>query len=273
MHSGMCCERRPRRVGRRQVLVLLIGAAGSVTVACTSEQLAQTGELLAISPQQAEALGLDTWTRIRQEQEVSPDTGLQQRLQAVGQRLVAANDFGQQNWEFVVFRNDQINAFALPGGKVGFYEGIFNVMDNDAHVATVMGHEIGHVTEQHGAQRIGVAQASELGLQAVSTALEAGNIAYANQIAGLLGAGVQYGVILPYSRGQELEADQVGVLYMARAGYDPRQSISFWQNMSQAKGGGQPPEFLSTHPSDQQRIAGLEALMPRAVPVFEQARS
>lgn len=261
----MCGLPKP---GRRAFLVTLVGAAGAVTFGCTEAQLERTGEVLAISPQQAQQMGDETWTRIQQEEKVSSNAALQRRLKAVGQRLVAANNFGQGDWQFTVLQGDQLNAFALPGGKVAFYEGIFKVMANDAHIATVMGHEIGHVTERHGAQRIGVAQASALGVQAVSAALQAGNVGYANQIAGLLGAGVQYGVILPYSRGQELEADQVGLTYMARAGYDPREAIEFWQRMSNASQGGKPPALLSTHPSDDQRMARLREMMPRALAVY-----
>jgi predicted Zn-dependent protease len=179
---------------------------------------------------------------------------------------VQSNGIGGQ-WEFLVFQGDSANAFALPGGKVGFYEGIFRHMENDAQLATVVGHEIAHNTQEHAAQRLGASQMSQLGVAAISAAFGAGNPGYADQIAALMGAGVQYGMIMPFGRDQELEADRVGLFYMARGGYDPRESMDFWQTM-QAQAGGRGPEWLSTHPAGTSRLQQLDALMPDALNVY-----
>lgn len=257
-----------KRLARAGLVALGLGLALG---ACSQQQLDRTGEALALSPQQARQMGNQTWERILQETGRSTDQAAQERLERIGRRVVAANGFNAGDWEFAVLKGDAVNAFALPGGKVGFYEGMMKLAQSDAHLATVIGHEIGHVTEQHGAQRVGIAQTANLGLQAVSAALDAGQIAYANQIAALLGAGVTYGIVMPYSRGQELEADMVGLNYMARAGYDPAEAIAFWQLMAQS-GGGSPPAFLSTHPSNQQRIDGIRRQLPEAQALYRQAQ-
>ena len=262
----------PDDPSRRRVLVSLVGVSGTVLVGCTADQLG-TAPAMLVSPQQERQLGLETWERILKEEPRSSDSALQRRLETIGARVVEASGTREPNWEFAVLKSRQVNAFAVPGGKVAFYEGIFPMFENDDQLATVMGHEVGHINARHGAQRIGAATAAQVGLQAVSAALQAGNIAYANQIAGLLGAGVQYGVILPYSRAHEYEADRLGVDYMARAGYAPPQAVAFWQNMTTASQGQKPPEFMSTHPSDANRIAQLQALMTAAMQTYEQNRA
>jgi predicted Zn-dependent protease len=251
--------------------IVLAGALTSATLlaGCSQQQLQRGGEALAISDQQATQLGDETWQRIRSERPASTNQEWQTRLEQVAQRVIAANGLGDRNWDVVVLQGDEVNAFALPGGHIAFYEGMMKTAQSDAQLAAVMGHEIGHVTERHSAERVGLAQTAQLGVQAVSAALQAGNVGYANQIAALLGAGAQYGVVMPYSRGQESEADDVGLIYMARAGYDPREAVRFWELMA-AQGGGTPPEFLSTHPAPQSRIAALQAAMPKAMEVYRQ---
>lgn len=248
--------------------MLLVGATGTMVVGCSPQQ---SGGALAsfVSPQEERELGEQAFAKIKKEERISTDRALQQRLRTVGQRIVQASDSSipASQWEFVVFADKQLNAFALPGGHVGFYEGIFRLMENDAQVAAVLGHEVGHVVARHSAQRIGASQASQLGMSALQIALGAGDVAFANELAALLGAGVQYGVILPYSRAQELEADRLGLRYMARAGYDPAEALQFWQRMASA-GGAKPPAFLSTHPSDAQRIAQLREALPEAQALY-----
>ena len=144
------------------------------------------------------------------------------------------------------------------------------VAGDDAELAAVLGHEVGHVIAHHSAQRVGTQEITQLGIGAVAAALQLGGYADARTASQLLGAGAQYGIILPFSRGQELEADRLGLTLMAKAGYDPQAAILFWQKMM-ASGGAQPPAFLSTHPSDQDRIARLEALLPEAEKEYRQA--
>jgi predicted Zn-dependent protease len=253
-----------RAMGRRAVLVGMVGVSGTALIACQPTELAR---LAPAAPRgQTERLGLETWDRIRRETPVSRNQGMQSALNNVGRRIIQSNNIGG-SWEFVVFQGGSSNAFAVPGGKVGFYEGIFTHMENDAQLATVVGHEIAHNTQEHAAQRLGAGQMQQLGLAAVSAALGAGNIGYANEIAALLGAGVEYGIAMPFGREQELEADRVGTFYMARAGYDPRQSIAFWQSMQSGRSAG--PEWLSTHPAGINRIQQLEALMPDAMRLYQ----
>jgi len=162
-----------------------------------------------------------------------------------------------------------MNAFALPGGKTAAYTGLLKVCENESALAAVMGHEIAHVTARHGAQRM----TQQI---LVSTAMSTASISLTNKdsramILGALGLGVQYGIQLPFSRGNESEADQIGLAYMAKAGYDPREAVRFWTRFSQMKQGGQPPELLSTHPADATRIANLNRFMPRALAQYKNA--
>ena len=167
----------------------------------------------------------------------------------------------------MVFAGEEANAFALPGNHIGCYEGIFDYAPDDEHLATVVGHEVAHNLENHPAERVATAQATEMGIEMIGRVMSGGDPQNAQQIAAVLGLGAQYGLLLPYSRDQELEADQSGLMLMARAGYDPRASLSFWERMGQA-GGPRPPEFASTHPAPGNRIAWLEQLMPRALATY-----
>ncbi|MEQ8967878.1 MAG: M48 family metallopeptidase [Azospirillaceae bacterium] len=244
---------------------LLVGGGGAVVVACTPGDGGVP--LFMVSPAEEQRMGVEAWQRIRAEERLSNNQGMRNALDRVGGRILAAVGQNPAQWEMRVFQGDSANAFALPGGKIGVYEGIFGYMENDAQLATVIGHEIGHNQERHAAERLSTVQATNLGLQAIGIALQQGNIGYANQIMGLLGAGAQYGVVLPYGRQQELEADRRGLFNMARAGFDPRESIPFWGNMQSA--GNRPPAFLSTHPAPGDRIAQLQSLMPQALSVYQ----
>ena len=212
-------------------------------------------------------MGAEEFAQIRQELPRSTNVAYEHELQSVGQRIVAVSGspIPPAQWDFVVFRSDQVNAFALPGGHVGAFEGMMVLVNgDDAELAAVVGHEIGHVIARHSAQRVGTEEITQLGIGAVAAALQLGGYADAQTASQLLGTGAQYGILLPFSRSQELEADRLGLTLMARAGYDPEAAILFWQKMM-ASGGAQPPAFLSTHPSDQDRIARLEAMLPQAL--------
>ncbi|MGI3027155.1 M48 family metallopeptidase, partial [Vibrio cholerae] len=171
---------------------------------------------------------------------------------------------GFEQWEVVVFNSDQVNAFALPGGKIGVYTGLLKVAVNQDQLATVLGHEVAHVLANHSNERLSQTQLASVGLQVTDMAI--GSSAYAQYkdiTMAALGVGVQYGVILPYGRSQESEADIVGLEVMAKAGFDPSQSIELWKNMAKASGGNQPPELLSTHPSHSIRIQDLTATIKK----------
>lgn len=202
---------------------------------------------------------------------VSQERSQNERVVRVGKRIaqVVADKIPLDRWEFVVFADDaMVNAFALPGGKVGVYTGLLRLASSDDELAAVIGHEVAHVTAQHGNERVSQATLAQLGGVAVQygTRNKSDETKQLAMIAYSLGA--QYGVLLPYSRTHEREADEIGILYAARAGYDPRAAITFWEKMA-VQGGGQPPQFLSTHPSHGDRIQRLQEKMPQAMTAYE----
>ena len=235
----------------------------------------ETGEThrVGLSRAQETALGLQGYQEVLSTAAVltnGPEVELVKRIVA---RLapVTRADF---TWEASVVREDQANAFCLPGGKMVVYTGIITVAGDEDSLAAVMGHEMAHATCRHGARRVFEQQNVQALMMGASFSL--GDLDYRQRhaVMGLLGAGAQYGMLLPFSRGHETEADEVGLMYMARAGYDPRAAIGFWQRMEAASDGrGQPAEFASTHPSHGTRIAQLERLMPKAVKEYERARA
>jgi predicted Zn-dependent protease len=181
---------------------------------------------------------------------------------------VAAPDIPNAAWEFVVFEDDdQLNAFAMPGGKVGVYTGIFKVAKTDADLAIVVGHEIAHVAAGHGNERVSqqlLAAGGALALQIGTNDMDSDDQAL---VMAAYAAGATVGVMLPYSRHHEREADEIGLIYAAKAGYDPHAAIGFWERM-EARQGAAPPEFLSTHPSGSTRIQRLNELMPKAYLIY-----
>jgi predicted Zn-dependent protease len=218
-------------------------------------------------------MGDTAYDKIKQETPASQDPEINRYVQCVVDALtaVAPPPPSGDQWEVTVFKEDQtVNAFALPGGKIGIYTGILKVAENADQLAAVIGHEIGHVIAEHANARLSTQYATQAGLQLIQAI--AGNTggATGQQLMALLGVGAQVGIILPFSRAQESEADLLGVRYMAEAGFYPRQSIQLWQNMMQADGSA-PPEFLSTHPSNQSRIHNLEQHLPEAINLYQQA--
>lgn len=217
---------------------------------------------------EVEQAGLQAWQELRARTPASADAQLQARARRVAERVLRGTGEDPARWEVVVFASDQVNAFALPGNKIGVYEGMMRLAGSDDELAAVLGHEVGHNRAHHAAQRMSTETATSLGANLLGTVLGGAN---AQMVAALLGAGAEYGVILPYSRNQELEADQLGLHSMARAGYDPHAAISLWQKMAQ-KGGSRPPAFLSTHPDPENRVEQLQAQMPAAEREYRDAR-
>jgi predicted Zn-dependent protease len=175
------------------------------------------------------------------------------------------------NWEVVVFDKNEANAFALPGGKIGVYTGILKVARTHSQLAAVLGHEIGHVIAHHGAERMSQQVGTQIGMAAAQELTR--GTTRGTLLMGALGVGAQVGILLPFSRAQESEADLIGLDLMARAGFDPRESAELWKNMIQASGGKSPPQLLSTHPASRARIKNLEAHFAQSLPYFEKARS
>ncbi len=237
-------------------------AAGTIvpfTVsACATNPDTGRRQLMLVSPDQLAKLSLSAWREIKAETPVTDDPALNGQLRRVGARISRAANRANEHWEYAVFDTDEKNAFVMPGGKVGFYRGIMEFSENDDQIAAVMGHETGHVVARHAAERYSEQTAAGLGLQLANVALGQRNSRYNQEIAAILGAGVQFGIILPFSRKHELEADKLGVDYMHRAGYDVRQAVRLWERMAAADERRQ-PELLSTHPSPRTRVQALEA--------------
>ena len=225
---------------------------------------------VALSSDQEERLGLQSYREVLSQSEVIQSGPEHDMVLRVAERLAratgdAAKDF---KWQVSLIRSPQVNAFCLPGGKIAVFTGILPYAKNEEALAAVMGHEMAHAVARHGSQRLlrsSLAQTLMAGAQFSMSDLDYGQ---RQAVMAALGAGAQYGVLLPFSREHELEADQIGLLYMARAGYDPREAIAFWQRMGQA-GEQQPPEFASTHPSHGTRLQQLEEFMPKAMAEYQ----
>ena len=233
-------------------------AAGSVVViapGCAYNEELGRSQLLFVSQGQMAQLASSAWTDLKQQEQVTNDPRYVNRMRRVAPRVIQAAGGNPAEWQVEVFQSDQINAFALPGGKIGFYTGILDFMDNDAQIATVMGHEVAHVNFNHSGERYSQSSLATAGLSVAQVAMSGNR--YQNQVMGVLGMGASLGVILPFSRKHELEADKFGVRYMNRAGYNSAEAITFWEKMAAEKSGGGPPAYLSTHPSDATRIAQL----------------
>ncbi|MBB4659409.1 M48 family metallopeptidase [Parvularcula dongshanensis] len=257
--------RRPRRHFKALLAAsaLSLGATG-----CTYNEELGRNQFLLGGGDMSQA-GQAAWNDIKAEQKVSTDPRYTERLNRVAPRIIRAAGGNPAEWEYLVFEDPTLNAFALPGGKVGIHTGIMDIMQNDAQLAAVVGHEIAHVNYNHSAERSSQGLLAQLGLIGAQIGLGSrcsGTAAQqqacqqnSGQLAQALGVGAMYGLILPYSRKHELEADAGGVRYMAAAGYDAHEALRFWQNMASASEGQErPPEFASTHPATETRIAALQ---------------
>jgi metalloendopeptidase OMA1, mitochondrial len=260
----------------RKLRLVIIFLFASLLAAC--ETVPETGrrQLILVPSGELTSMSLSEFEKIKNQTPVSKDREQNALLERVGRRIAAVADLPDAKWEFVVFdQPDVMNAFALPGGKVGVYSGLFKVTQNEAGLATVIGHEVAHAVAQHGNERVSQGLLLQLGGAALAHAAQTKPEATQQLIQAAYGIGANVGILLPYSRKQELEADHLGLLYMARAGYEPREAIEFWKRFSaaaQAKGGGRPPEFLSTHPLDESRIEQLQSLMPKAIEDYQRAQ-
>jgi len=251
------------------LVVALLAAA--LVAGCQTSTLGRR-QFKMMSDSEMANMGVTAFAEISKQTPASQDTRANAMVScvadAITRTLTGANAITR--WEVRVFADETPNAFALPGGKIGVNAGLLNVARTQGQLAAVIGHEIAHVLEGHANERISSQVATQTAMQVASAVADASNPAHGEMI-GLLGAGIQVGVLLPYGRKHESEADLVGLDIMATAGFDPRESIALWQNMSRA-GGAQPPEFLSTHPSHSTRISDLERRIPMAMPLFENAR-
>ncbi|HDO1131182.1 TPA: M48 family metallopeptidase [Aeromonas salmonicida] len=250
-----------------------LAALCSTLLASCAQSPTGRSQMLLFSPQQMSKLGADSFEQMKKQEKVSKDAKLNAYVSCVAKAVTAQvpASYGITSWEVVVFDSKQVNAFALPGGKIGVYSGLLKVAKNQDQLATVIGHELTHVLAQHSNERLSRSQLTGLGLAAADIAM--GSSEYRGATMTELGLGVEVGVMLPYGREQESEADRLGLDLMARAGFNPAEAVPLWQNMSAAAGGKAPPQLLSTHPSNENRIAELQAQQAEARPLYEQARA
>ncbi|MCB5176332.1 MULTISPECIES: M48 family metallopeptidase [Microvirga] len=245
-------------LSRRKALRLMACAAVAPALA-GCERIAP----FVVSDETVEQLGLETWSRLQQRMPVSRDAGAQRQVAEIATRLLVAAGEDPRRWEVQVFAQPEANAFVLPGRKIGVLEGMIRVAENESQLAAVIGHEIGHLQAEHSRERVSGETLRQWGLQLISFLLQVNDVAFAREIAALLGVGVEFGLVRPYGRAQELEADRLGLFTMAKAGYDPREAAELWRRMDE-RGGGT-PALLSTHPAPQDRIEAIEALIPQAI--------
>ncbi len=237
-----------------------------ILTACSHSPYTNRKQLIIISPAQEIQMGLKAEQEILAKASINHDPRLNDMVRRVGMRIAKVANQPNYQWTFHVINSNQINAFCLPGGKIFVYTGLLKLIDNDAQLATVIGHEVAHAIARHGAERISM---MELGDLARQVAIKSVGAKYQNMINQAYGLGANFGVFLPYSRKFEYEADEIGLYLMAKAGYDPREAIKFWQKMMMvSRNMKKPPEFASTHPADEHRIARLKQLLPRALQYY-----
>jgi predicted Zn-dependent protease len=224
------------------------------------------------SVSQEASLGAQSFTQIKSGGRVSRDPVANAQVQRVANNLIKVINMPDTQWEVVVFDDPTPNAFALPGGKIGVNTGILPLTVNDAGLAAVIGHELAHVKFRHGGQRMTRDMGIQYGSAAVGALLDFKNVQNRDMVMGALGVGAQVGLTLPFSRGDESEADHYGLIYMARAGYDPREAVGFWQRMEDysKKSGNKTSGLLSTHPSDAARVKQIQQWLPEAEAVHQQ---
>lgn len=253
----------------RTAAVLLVAAMG-VTSCATSP----TGrdQLIMFSPAAMRDMGAAAFDEIKAE---TPAAGayLNRYVECVADALLVVLPEGEsQAWEVKVFDKDDPNAFALPGRKIGVYKGLLDVTERQDQLAAVIGHEIGHVLARHGNERMSTHFVVGTGLAVAEALMRRPESNDGRTAMAVLGLGAQVGILLPYSRSHESEADRIGLELMAQAGFDPAASVELWENMSRV-GGGKPPEFLSTHPAPATRIRALQAQVPAAMKLYREARA
>lgn len=231
-------------------------------------------QLVGMPQSQMNAMGASSFEELKKQTPIEKSVSINAYVNCITKPLTdaAKGQLQVDNWEVVVFKSDQVNAFALPGGKIGVYTGMLPVLKTDAQLAAVIGHEVGHVIAQHGNERVTQSIATQGGLVIADFLSGKMDPSKKQLLMGGLGLGFQYGVLLPYGRTQENEADIIGIKLMSQAGFDPRQAVEVWKNMS-AISKGAPPEFMSTHPSNESRIQNIQSKLAETMPVYLAAQS
>jgi len=243
-------------------------------IGCATAPYTGRRQMIFVSDGQETALGQDAYRHILRDSVITRDAEAERIVRKVGERIAAAANKPEYTWEFTVINDPEtVNAFAVPGGKVAVYTGIFGPARDEAGLAVVLGHEVAHALARHPAERMSQEMLLQLGGLGLGVALGA-NPALANQVLQVYGLGAGVGLALPFSRSQESEADHIGLILMAKAGYDPRAALDLWQRMEKKEGGkSAPPEFLSTHPGYETRIHQLREFLPEALRYYQSAVS
>lgn len=243
-------------MSRRAIITgIACGTVVPILTACSTNPATGRSQFLLVGDDQIAAMAESAWFDMKSQTPQVTGSRLNGRVNGIWSRIAEGSGRSDEEWEVAVFDEDTVNAFVMPGNKVGIYRGMTELTENDDQISTVLGHEVGHVTGRHAAERFSLQTAAQIGMVAGQIAVaqtETGR-KYGNQIAALGGAAIQFGVLLPYSRAHEVEADRLGVDYMHNAGYDVRQAPRLWELMEANSSGNRPPEFLSTHPSPPNR--------------------
>jgi len=253
-----------------------IGLTAALLIACSMVPITGRQQINLLPQQTMLSMSLQQYDQFLKENRLSTDKEKARMVKRVGGNIQKAVEryFAENNmsealasyaWEFNLVESEEINAWCMPGGKVVVYTGILPLTRDETGLAVVMGHEIAHAVAHHGNERMSQGLIAQMGGMALATALETKPQATQQLWMAAYGLGAQYGLMLPYSRLHENEADRMGLIFMTMAGYDPRTAVDFWARMAAQKGGASPPEFLSTHPSDKNRIRNIQALLPEAM--------
>ncbi|MBP6058882.1 MAG: M48 family metallopeptidase [Nitrosomonas sp.] len=249
----------------RTILSLLIVIS---LIACATTPTGRS-QLVFMPDSELDSMGLQAFEDLKKEKVISQDVQENEFVRCITTAIT--REVGG-NWEVVVFEDKTLNAFALPGNKIGVHTGLIDLVDNQHQLAAVIGHEIGHVLAKHSNERMSQKMGAQMGISLIA-AVAAPQTPLGQSALSLLGVGAQYGLIMPFSRLHESEADVMGVELMAKAGFNPSESVTLWQKMAQASRGEQPAEFLSTHPSHETRIDDLRASLPKAMTIMRQAHA
>lgn len=252
--------------------MLALIAVLALATACATSPTGRK-QLMLIPESQMASMGAQAFMQMRDDTPAVRERTLDAYVQCVARAIIEVPEVQRWSteWEVVVFDDMQINAFALPGGKIGVYKGLLTVAETPGQLAAVIGHEVGHVLARHGNERVSQNLAVGQTLVLVDAWMAAGNHGHREIAMAALGMGAQVGILLPFSRSHESEADVIGQELMAHAGFDPAEAVALWQNMAKAGSGG--PGFLSTHPSHETRIRDLRAGVERYGPLYREARA
>lgn len=261
---------------KKTIIIVLLAA---FIASCSSVLLTGRRQVMLVSDADMLTLSLQSYKEFIDSVPASKDAVNTNLVKKVGANIAKAvetylkangmeAEIASYAWEFALVQESQVNAFCMPGGKVVFYEGILPITQSEAGIAVVMGHEVAHAVAKHSAERMSQQLISSYGSTIADVLLANKSTVVRTGIGALYGLGTQYGILLPYSRLQESEADHLGLIFMAMAGYNPNEAVSFWQRMAATKS-GTVPEFLSTHPSDDKRIAKIRELIPEAMKYYQ----